>query len=136
MDKRTVVVTERDGKYQIQNNGMTEFELLGILECIVFDMKNAGRMEMPAEQENAGFQKNETVLDQIENEQQIKKESVQESSVPDLRTRIGNAVKAIQGLGGKTEASDLSKLTEEELQVELEELTNQYKWLKNSKATK
>ncbi len=40
MNENTVIITERDGKYEIQNNGMPEFALLGILECIVFDMKS------------------------------------------------------------------------------------------------
>ncbi len=45
MDKKTVVITEKDGKYQIQNNGISEFALIGILESVVFDMKSAGRGE-------------------------------------------------------------------------------------------
>ena len=40
MTERTVVITERDGKYQVQNNGISELALVGILECIVFDMKS------------------------------------------------------------------------------------------------
>lgn len=47
--------------------------------------------------------------------------------------RIGNAIKAIKGLGGDIEDTDLSNLTDEALQAELEELTNQYKRLKTSK---
>jgi hypothetical protein len=39
-------------------------------------------------------------------------------------------------MGGKTEDADLSRLTDEELQSELEALTDQYKRLKNSKSAK
>jgi hypothetical protein len=49
MSENTVIITERDGKYEIQNNGMPEFALLGILECIVFDMKSAGRQHAHSE---------------------------------------------------------------------------------------
>jgi len=42
-----------------------------------------------------------------------------------LRTRIGNAIKAIRSLGGEVEDIDRSNLTDEELQTELEELKNQ-----------
>ena len=31
MDEKTVVITERNGNYRIQNNGMSDFALLGIL---------------------------------------------------------------------------------------------------------
>lgn len=55
------------------------------------------------------------------------------SAATDLRTRIGNAVKAIRDLGGRVETPDLSKMTDDDLQTELEELTAQYKRLKNSK---
>jgi hypothetical protein len=62
-----------------------------------------------------------------------KREVVEKVPAPDLRTRVGNAVKAIRGLGGQIEHTDLSSLTDEELQSELEELTEQYKRLKSSK---
>ena len=58
---------------------------------------------------------------------------VQSSTSTELRTRISNAVKAIKGLGGEVGDADRSLATDEELQTELEELTNQYKRLKNSK---
>ncbi len=59
------------------------------------------------------------------------------SSSPELRTRIANAVKAIKALGGEVdETGDRSSATEEELKTELEELTEQYKRLKNSKNVK
>jgi hypothetical protein len=56
------------------------------------------------------------------------------ASVPQLRTRIGNAVKAIKGLGGEAADVDRTTATDKELRTELEDLTNQYKRLKNSKA--
>jgi len=50
-----------------------------------------------------------------------------------LRTRINNAVKAVKNLGREVGDVNRSDATDEDLQTELEELTNQYKRLKNSK---
>ncbi len=41
MSEKTVTITEQDGEYQIQNSGMSEFTLIGMLECILFDLKSA-----------------------------------------------------------------------------------------------
>ena len=128
MSERTVVITEKDGKYQIQNNGISELALIGILECIVFDMKSSRRDEMPLEQKTDAPEPKQEVHESTE--------TVQQSNTPDLRTRISNALKAIKGLGGEVNDVDRSNLTDEELREELEELTNQYKRLKNSKAAK
>ena len=143
MNEKTVIITERDGTYQIQNNGISEFALLGILECIVFDMKSAShkesgveQKETPAKQNGLDQEQNETLQKSEESEQETKREVVQKSTAPDLQTRISNAIKAIRALGGKIEDTDLSNLTDEEMQSELEELTNQYKRLKSSKANK
>lgn len=149
MNEKTVVITEKDGVYQIQNNGISDFALLGILECIVFDLKSVNRQdsggrqrELPAEQNNIilesseAIPKSETVEQEEAVEQKPKREVAQESPTPDIRTRISNAVKAIRALGGRIEDTDLSDLTDEELQSELVELTSQYKRLKSSKASK
>lgn len=45
MNEKTVVITEKDGAFQIQNNGISELALLGILECIIFDMKSVSCRE-------------------------------------------------------------------------------------------
>ena len=66
----------------------------------------------------------------------LKREVVEKTSAPDLRTRIGNALRAIRELGAVIEDTDLSDPTEEELKAELEELTGQYKRLKTSKGAK
>jgi Asp-tRNA(Asn)/Glu-tRNA(Gln) amidotransferase A subunit family amidase len=143
MNEKTVVITEKDGTYQIQNNGISEFALLGILECIVFDMKSTRRnestieqKESPAKQNDSNSEQSETLEKSQEIQQETKREAVKESSAPDIRTRISNAVKAIRALGSRIEDTDLSNLTDEELQSELEELTEQYKRLKSSKASK
>jgi hypothetical protein len=133
MNERTVVITEKDGKYQIQNNGIPEFALIGILECIVFDMKNAGRRSEPVPEQAETVRLPEAAAAAV---QETKKEIVQDASPNDLRTRISNAVKAIRSLGGEIEDSDRSNATDEELQTELKDLTEQYKRLKNSKAKK
>lgn len=141
MNEKTVVITERDDTYQIQNNGISEFALLGILECIVFDMKSASRKESsveqkatPAKQKGLNQEQNKTLQKSEAANQETKREVVQKSAAPDLQTRISNEIKAIRALGGKVEDTDLSNLTDEEMQSELEELTNQYKRLKSSKA--
>ncbi len=144
MNEKTVVITEGDGTYQIQNNGISEFTLLGMLECIVFDMKSADRREaMVEQQQESSVQQNNINQEQIETiqklelvKQETKSETIQEVHVPDIRMRISNAVKAIRALGGRIEDADLSNMNDEELQLELEELTGQYKRLKSSKASK
>ncbi len=46
MDERTVLITDTDSSYQIENNGISELALIGILECILFDMKIAGGVDL------------------------------------------------------------------------------------------
>ena len=150
MNEKTVVITERDGSYEIQNNGISEFALLGMLECIVFDMKSTRRnatveqKEPPAKQNDSNSEQSETLEKSQKIQQETKreavkeagKEAVKESAAPDTRIRISNAIKAIRALGGTIEDTGLSNLTDEELQAELKELTGQYKRLKSSKASK
>ena len=171
MDEKTLLITEEDGTYRIQNNGIAEFALIGILECFLFDLKSANRKavnlqreeplakppaEPPAESSDIDRRslekpdesaqtltetevKETTDSAVVENPKDAapvepKREATQPAAAPDIRTRIGNAVKAIRGLGAQIEEADLSELTEEELQSELEELTSQYKRLKSSKS--
>lgn len=146
MNEKTVIITEQEGAYQIQNNGISDFALLGILECIVFNMKStshresiveqATREESPAERNDSNREQTENLPQPEANKQKTKREAAEESAAPDMRIRISNAIKAIKALGGDLEETDLSNLTDEELQSELEELTGQYKRLKSSKANK
>lgn len=46
MSEKTVVITEKNGEYSIQNNGISDFALLGILECVVFDLKSSPRSDV------------------------------------------------------------------------------------------
>lgn len=146
MSEKTVVITEIDGSYRIRNNGISEFTLIGILECLLFDLKTARKDTLPLtkqefpEQKEIVPEQKETVRESNQAQEPDKKqdssnrEARGKSNVPDLRTRIGNAVKAIRSLGGEVEENvDRTNATDEELQTELEELTNQYKRLKNSK---
>lgn len=135
MSENTVVITEKDGKYHLQNNGIPQLALIGILECIVFEMKTAGRRELSGAAEPAASQKQETVK-KVEPERTAPKENEPKSNASELRTRIGNAVKAIKDLGGEASDSDASAATDEELQEKLTELTEQYKRLKSSKGAK
>jgi hypothetical protein len=150
MSEKTVVITEKADGYKIENSGMSEFALIGILECILFDLKKAGRRgstgntvgvvdtsaaavpEAPVHPEPLN------VVDQSIKDKG--KETPADRTAGgnlELRTRIGNAVKAIKNLGGEVGSSDLTGATDEELQAELNELTDQYKRLKNSqKASK
>ncbi len=151
MDKRTVVITELENRYLVENNGITEFALIGILECILFDLKlGKGKDTSPPavpgrEKEEEPPVEQTAIIPEQKNAapaavQDTKRETIQAPpsvaavSAPDLRTRIGNAVKAIKGLGGEIEDTDLGNLTDEELQAELAELTSQYKRLKSSQA--
>ncbi len=139
MSENTVVITEKDGKYHINNNGISEFALLGILECIIFEMKSVKRQELSSQEllskeESTGNTQDavkETAPNSISPESTASK-----SNAPELRTRISNAVKAIKSLGGEVPDFDAGNTTDEELQEELEALTEQYKRLKNSKAAR
>lgn len=153
MNEKTVTITEKDGAYRIQNDGLSEFALIGLLECVVFDLKTASRSGTRVERTDAAAAPTETSAPapppppaapepkQSEPDAKSSPDAKKESAPPaagnsEIRTRIANAVKAIRGLGGKIEDIDISRLTDEELQSELEELTEQYKRLKNSKAAK
>ena len=125
MNGKTVVITEINGKYSVENNGISEFALLGILECIVFEMKSAKREAVAAESIPVN------APPPLANQEE---KVVQESNAPELRTRIANAVKAIRDLGGQTSDLDLSTASDQELKDELEALKEQYKRLKSSKS--
>jgi membrane-associated HD superfamily phosphohydrolase len=140
MSEKTVVITEKESKYEIQNRGISELALIGILECLLFDLKSARRAESFISQPKEPQEPKQDEIPQKPNKESSGeayqteiKATAQEKNTSDLRTRIGNAIKAIQGLGGNIEETDLSNLTDQELQDELEELTNQYKRLKSSK---
>lgn len=150
MSERSIVVTEKDGIYQIHNSILNEFELLGLFEQIVFDLKfsRQGKLQTEnySESKHPADSNQNTDAPRIETDESaapVEKDNqpaataprisgLTGSSVADLRTRIGNATRAIRDLGGKVETTDLSKMSDEDLQTELEELTAQYKRLKNS----
>ncbi len=137
MSEKTIIITELEGAYRVQNDGLSEFELIGILECLVFEMKSARRQALPDKKTDTAavaITASQEITGQPEEApQETSKETVQSSASPELRTRINNAVKAIKNLGGEVGDVNRSGATDEELQTELEELTNQYKRLKNSK---
>ncbi len=136
MGERTIIITESEGAYRVQNDGLSEFELIGILECIIFEIKSAPR-KTPSDKQTDAVDiaaASQKIIEQPEEApQETGKETVQSTASTELRTRIKNAVKAIKGLGGEVGDVNRSDATDEELQTELEELTNQYKRLKNSK---
>lgn len=129
MSENTIVITEKDGKYQIKNNGISEFALLGILESIAFDMKTVKRQELSIEKESSGDTQNAV-------KELVPESTASKSVAPELRTRISNAVKAIKSLGGEVTNFDVDSATDGELDEELQALTEQYKRLKTSKGTK
>jgi hypothetical protein len=139
MSENSVVITEGGGKYQIQNNGIPEFALIGILECIVFDLKTAQRQESSSKEElpvNNPEPAKESALHPIATESSAPEPTVPQSNAPELRTRISNAIKAIKALGGDVGYFDTDAATDDQLQEELAALTEQYKRLKNSKSAK
>jgi hypothetical protein len=161
MNTKEITLAERDGRYEVTSGGVDDYALIGILECLLFDLKNANRRvsrveepisappskpvpeqiaEVPTPPVNLSTG---TVADPVPAVANESPETVVEPhresvapTAPDLRTRIGNAVKAIRNLGGQIEETDLSQYSDDELQTELDELTNQYKRLKNSKGKK
>jgi len=146
MSEKTIIITESGCAYRVQNADLSEFEMIGILECIVFDMKSARRHEASGKITESSNAAGETIKHSEETApkpkiaEQPKKippaadgETVQPVASPELRTRINNAIKAIKNLGGEVGGVNRRDATDEDLQTELEELTNQYKRLKNSK---
>lgn len=129
MSNNTIVITEQDGKYQIQNNGLSEFALLGILECIVFDIKTVKRQELLIKEESPDDTQNAV-------KKPAPEVTAPKSISPELRVRVSNAIKAIKSLGGEVTEFDAGSATHEELQEELQSLTEQYKRLKASKEAK
>lgn len=134
MSENTVVISEKDGKYQIQNNGIPEFALLGILECIVFEMKTVVIQKLSNGAESSK-NKQETAKE-VAPERPAPQPITAKSNAPDLRTRVSNAVKAVRNLGGEVQDFDVENAADEQLQEELLALTEQYKRLKNSGGTK
>ena len=150
MSERSIVITEKDGTYQIHSSLLNEFELLGLFEQIVFDLKylkKENNEKQPVAEpallpEPASVAENSpapaTLAAPVIKTEESKEAApripgVTTAQAADLRVRIGNAVKAIRDLDGTVESADLSKMSDEELQVELGELTEQYKRLKKSK---
>lgn len=154
MSERSISITENDGAYRIYNSTFNSFELLGLLEQVIFDLKQSSQTKSSAKSSEvvapAPISQNAEVSSPATKEPPVKIENsapsetvaperisgVNSSAATDLRTRIGNAVKAIRDLDGKVETIDLSKMDENELRTELEELTAQYKRLKSSKGKK
>jgi hypothetical protein len=139
MSEKSVVITESGGKYQIQNNGMSEFALIGILECIVFDLKTANRQDSQTKEEppvSNPKPAKEPASQSVPPESTAPEPTVSQSNAPELRTRISNAVKAIKGLGGEVPEFDADTATDDQLHEELAALTEQYKRLKNSSSAK
>lgn len=169
MSERSIVISITDNNYQIHRSQVNDFELLGILEMIVFELKNSRSERLQAEDssllpetvqpkisqpeitaqeiEKPAPTSNAKVTEALSVPEVVKAEAPKAETVPpasaaatpasgELRTRIGNAIKAVRDLGGRIEDVDLSKMTPEELQTELEDLTSQYKRLKISKKSK
>lgn len=127
-----ITITESNGHYEIESGGVSDFALIGILECALFDLKN-NRASSSAQSK---IPQTATPIDEpaVEKLQidvpKIEEIKTQATIVPDVRTRIAKAMKAIKALGGQVESIDLDNATEEDLQTELEALTEQYKRLK------
>lgn len=132
MSKKTIVITEDQDTYKIANGGVSNFELIGILECLLLDLKSARPQFAIQPSETIKNVKDKTLPNPETDSPEIS-EPAKESNSPELRTRIRNAVKTIKALGGETEEIDPNNFTDEELQSELETLTAQYKRLKSSK---
>lgn len=146
MSEKTIIITESEGGYSVQNDSLSELELIGIFECITFELKSARQHKASGKTTESPDATQETqkhpeeIAPEPKTIEKLKvipsavdKETIQSTASPELRTRISNAVKAIKNLGGEVGAINRSAATDEELQTELEELTSQYKRLKSSK---
>lgn len=146
MKDKKIIITERDGLYSLENNGLSDFALIGILECILLDLKFAHRRaEIPTLQKAAVEAETpppENTLietppvESLPEPQSEEINPIPKEFPPDIRDRIKKATAAIRGLGGEVENLDLSKMSDEELRTEFDELTNQYKRLKTSQSNK
>lgn len=149
MGRNVIVITVEGNQYKIEKNGISDFALIGVLECLVSDLKSNRQKfevltlpkEIPVE-EKTGISveaplNERTILESsAEINETIGEVSQEETSqANEIRNRIKNARKAIRELDGEVEETDLYNLTDEELQVEFEELTAQYKRLKSSQVT-
>ncbi|HRH41329.1 MAG TPA: hypothetical protein PKY82_06755 [Pyrinomonadaceae bacterium] len=149
MGRNIIVITVEGDQYKIEKNGISDFALIGVLECLVSDLKSNRQKfevltlpkEIPVE-EKTGVSveaplNERTILEtSAEINETIGEVSQEETSqTNEIRNRIKNARKAIRELDGEVEETDLYNLTDEELQVEFEELTAQYKRLKSSQVT-
>ena len=153
MAENKIVITVDGNQYQIEINGISDFAVIGVLECILSDLKGINRKmdnvvvnntseitiePLPTENvtapviEKAGA--NEPITPEIPNSP---KPAEQPQPKPgDIKSRILKAREAIRGLKGKVDDLDLDKMTDEELQIEFDELTAQYKRLVNSQPKK
>jgi hypothetical protein len=142
MGTNVIVVTVDGNQYKIEKNGISDFALIGVLECILTDLKAVRRRSegAPAPKEGtAGRKVNlpkenplvEPVVESSKTEMGVDQETSDlsktdnpvvshETSTPDLRSRITKAREAIRGLNGEVQELDLSKMSDEELQLEFE----------------
>ena len=167
MGTNVIVITVDGNLYKIEKNGISDFALIGVLECVLADLKAVNRKgevkSAPKTIENEGKPdslKEDPIIEKKEGpviEKEIEhaetevavreehsevKQPVENAQVTfaappsDLKSRIIKARQAIRDLSGQVDDLDLSKMTDEELQTEFDELTAQYKRLKSSQAAK
>lgn len=107
-----------DNNYQLQTDA-SDLETINVLESVLFDLKAKNRLQQGkgATEENAKATLPEP----------------QVSPRAQLVTRIAKAVDAIRELGGEAEMPNVAKMTDAELQSDFDELSNQWRRLKNSK---
>jgi len=159
MAANVIVVTVDGNIYKIEKNGISDFALIGVLECILVDLKSVNRQgessqiakevsteefEKPVDENPVSSEMSELSGPKTETELKTSEVPDIESTTatateiptPDIKNRILNARATIRGLKGEVEESDLSIMTDDELQEEFEALTAQYKRLKNSQVMK
>ena len=153
MGSNVIVITVDGNKYKIEKNGISDFALIGVMECILTELKGTERkMEnLPIvttfEKKNESFQAETPVApenEKTEPTEAVKSEPAKEakhdeqiqSKPGDIKSRILKAREAIRGLKGKVDDLDLEKMNDEELHIEFDELTAQYKRLVNSQPRK
>lgn len=159
MGANVIVISVDGNKYKVEKNGISDFALIGVLECVLADMKAARRQQegQSAPKALSAPPADSPVNDPPVNlaaepsapesgefsarpsnavEEGIAVQSETSAATPDIRARILKAREAIRELKGEVDNSDLSKMSAEELQAEFDELSAQYRRLKNSKSAK
>src|SRR5690349_11124476 len=123
MERSEIIITVEGNQYRVEKNGVSDFALIGVLECLIADLKSNRRNfeSNPAPSETQVVVKSESSAEKAIVEIPVKEEAVLETSfglndqkgeisqkqkttqTNEIKNRITNARKAIRDLNGEVE---------------------------------